>query len=201
MKRSKRFQHLLLFTACAVLIPAGVAFAELAVDGKAKVGFKAHGPGGLKINGKGSKITVSETGESIVFSVNMDEVTTGIKLRDTHMREKYVETEKYPNVELEIAKSDLEFPDSGAKTGKAMVKFRAHGQEQDTQLEYKIKKTKSGYQIDGEFAFNTETLGIEIPSYLGVTCEPDMTGFANFKVSGKPSAVAEEAPEEDHEES
>ena len=193
----------ILFVAAIAVIPAGFAFAELAIDGKSKVGFKATGPGGLKINGKGTEISVTETGEAIVFSVDMNKVSTGIKLRDSHMREKYVETDKFPNAEMEIPKGGLDFPDSGTKSGKVKVTFKAHGQEQETELSYKIKKVKDGYQIEGDFPYNTEQLGIEIPSYLGVTCHPDMTGFATFKVSGQPSAAAEpteEAAEEATEE-
>lgn len=175
----KRFTAALL-SAC-LLIPA-VASAGLSIYGRSKVGFKAVGPGGLKINGTSSDLSITEEEELFIFSVKMDTVTTGIGLRDRHMNEKYVQTEEYPTAELHVAKSDLEFPESGKKEGTAPATFHAHGKSQDTELRYTIKAISKGYKVDGEFDFNTTELGIEIPSYLGVTVDPAMTGHATFKL-------------------
>src|SRR5262245_62020670 len=57
-----------------------------------KITGKGPGPKG-EIKAEGSKVTGS-------FSVDLNAVTTGISMRDHHMKEKYLQTDKFPNAEL-----------------------------------------------------------------------------------------------------
>lgn len=156
------------------------AAAELKIIGKSKVGFDAQGPGGLEIPGKTNDLSVTDNGDKVVFTVKMDTVSTGIDLRDNHMCDKYAHCEKYPVVTLTMNRSDIPLPEDGDATATVSATFNAHGVDQPTQVALEVKKKSNGWQVEGTFPFNTEKHGIEIPSYLGVTADPDMKGHAKF---------------------
>ncbi|MBI3535304.1 MAG: YceI family protein [Deltaproteobacteria bacterium] len=69
------------------------------------VAFKAIGrPSALKINGKGEKAKGTLIIDGVVItgttSFNLDSLDTGITLRNTHMKKKYLDTEKYPSAKF-----------------------------------------------------------------------------------------------------
>lgn len=175
----------LLIVTLLVALPLA-AQAELAVSGKAKVSFTAKGPGGLKITGKTSDLTVSEDEDNITFTVDMKTVTTGIGLRDRHMKNKYVEVAEYPTVTIVVSRSAFRFPDGKTPTsGTIEALFTTHGQEKEVSLHYEVKKQKDRFQVEGDFNFNVEEHGIKIPTYLGVTVYPTMKASAKFKLENK----------------
>jgi polyisoprenoid-binding protein YceI len=83
-----------------LLFSAGVAIAENSVT------FETMGnPGFLNIEGKGAKVDFGRTwfegGKFTgIFEVKLDNFDTGLSLRNKHLREKYLETEKYPMAKL-----------------------------------------------------------------------------------------------------
>ena len=50
------------------------------------------------------------TASNVVITVPLANLSTGIGLRDHHMKEKYLEVQKYPSATLTIARSALKFP-------------------------------------------------------------------------------------------
>lgn len=147
------------------------------IDSEAtSVKFHAKGkPGFLNILGENAKSTGSFqsvdghwTGE---VSVDLTTITTGIDLRDSHMHEKYLETNKYPSATLKlesvnISGSDCEF--SGTLRIKDVEKS-VSGQCPLSQLDDK--------QIKGliEFTFKINDYPIGVPSYLGITVADTVT--------------------------
>lgn len=74
-------------------------------DQKSSAGFTAVGkPGFLRINGEGGKVggeLILDGTKEIVkteIKVNVTQLNSGIDLRDQHMKEKYLETTKFPEV-------------------------------------------------------------------------------------------------------
>ncbi|MEN0067326.1 MAG: YceI family protein [Myxococcota bacterium] len=158
------------------LLWTNVALAGTTIEGKPKVVFHAEGsPGFLTFDGTTRDLTLKDEGTTLVFTVPMDTVETGIGLRDQHMREKYVETATYPNVVLTLAKDHIQWPEAGTVNGEVTAKFEAHGVELDVPVKYSIKRSKDLYKIKASFPFDTTKHGIEIPTYLGVTIKPAMT--------------------------
>src|SRR5438132_5755067 len=89
------------------------AFAAVSKSGDANVTFSGKGPAGFKIEGKTAELTVKDDGKAVTFVVPLATLKTGIDLRDRHMREKYLETDKYPNAVLEVPWSAIKLPEDG----------------------------------------------------------------------------------------
>jgi polyisoprenoid-binding protein YceI len=134
--------------------------------------FKAAGPAGLSFEGKGQDVKLKEEGNSVLVSVRLDGLATGIELRDRHMKEKYLETAKYPVATLEVDKSKIHFPEGSAVTGSADGKLTLHGVTRPVKVNYRADGDSKKAKVDGSMRFNMKDFKIEVPSYLGVTVKP-----------------------------
>jgi len=174
--------------ALALATPS-VAEAALKVDGKPTVTFFAVGsPGFLDIEGVTNTLSASDDGTRLVLSVPMTTVKSGIALRDEHMNEKYVETGKFPNVTIGLAKADVKWPVNVGEAHEGVVKavFNAHGVDVPVDVSYRVSKTKTGFRVKAQFPFDTAAHGIAIPSYLGVTVDPKMRAEATVDLIDAP---------------
>lgn len=170
--RSLRFA-----TVAAMLLSAGPAFAGLKVDGKPKVGFHAAGsPGALDIDGTTSNLVMADDGQNLTFTVKLATLTTGIDLRDEHMRNTYGQSSVFPDLIVSIPKASVTFPtEVGAdQSGTSTGTFTAHGVSQPVTVNWNVRKSKTGWRVTADFAFNVGNHGISIPSYLGITVDPAM---------------------------
>lgn len=159
-----------------------VALAAFQVDGKPKVSFFAEGsPGALDIEGKTTELKLEDDGTTLTFTVPLDSVTTGIGLRDTHMKDKYLETGTYPNATLTLKRSELQLPADGeTTTGTVGATFDVHGVQKPVTVAYELKLKKGTYSVDATFEYDASAHGIAIPSYLGVTVAPKQSAQVRF---------------------
>jgi len=176
-------------SAAAILAASGfavsAAYAALSGPTEAKVGFAASGPGGLKIEGTTSDMTVADQSEVITITVPLANLSTGIALRDRHMKEKYLEVPKYPSATLTIARAALRLPAAGAKSeADVPATVTLHGQSRPTSVHYTASGDGASTAISGAFHVNMTGFGITVPSYLGVTVKPDVDVHATFHVAG-----------------
>ena len=142
----------------------------LKIRGVAKQdGEKKPLEGALKVEGDSVK------GEA---KFEMATLETGIALRDRHMKEKYLETAKFPKGEFKF--SEMKLP-AALKNGDGKasdVPFKGtltvHGVPQP--VEGKAKVEKKGSQIQFEFAFGTKipAFNMGVPSFMGVTVAEDV---------------------------
>ena len=153
---------------------AAPASAALSNTGDARIVFKAAGPAGLSFEGKGRDIKLKEEGSEVVVSVKLDTLATGIELRDRHMKEKYLETGKYPTATLEVDKSKLHFPDGSAVSGSADGKLTLHGVTRPVKVSYRADGDSKQAKVDGSMRINMKDFKIEVPNYLGVTVKPNI---------------------------
>ena len=72
------------------------------VTGEPTAGFHGRGPGGFSLEGKTHQLKVEDDGSVVKFTVPLASLETGIGLRDRHMREKYLQVDKYPDAVLEL---------------------------------------------------------------------------------------------------
>jgi polyisoprenoid-binding protein YceI len=159
----------------AVLAIALTAHAKFSASG-GDVQFIATGPGGLKITGTTHQVTVKDDGSNLVVIVPLSDLDTGIALRNKHMKEKYLETDKYPNAELVVAKSAVKA--DGAGTAQGTMKI--HGKSKEVSVSYNAKKNGASIAIDGTTQLNMKEFGIEVPNYLGVTVKPEVDVNVKF---------------------
>ena len=179
----KRFWMAVVSIGVCTLSSAGYAALSSATD--SKVSFEASGPAGMKIDGTTPDLAVTEDGGNVVVTVSLANLTTGIGLRDHHMREKYLEVPKYPVATLTIARSALTFP-RGGEPVKADVPgtLQLHGQARPVTVHYDAKAAGNVLDAHGAFHVNMNEFGITVPVYLGVTVKPDIDVAASFHVAG-----------------
>jgi polyisoprenoid-binding protein YceI len=172
--RILRLQRLGLAAASLIFVTTGAA-ERTAHSGAsdALVDFEASGPAGLKITGSTPELT--ETAK----------LTTGINLRDQHMREKYLEVPKFPVTTLTIARGSLTLPTDGHKTeGDVQGTLSLHGQTRPISVHYDITSQGGALVSHGKFRIDMNAFGITVPTYLGVTVKPSVDVSASFRLSG-----------------
>lgn len=159
----------------------GSAGASWVASGERLVAFKAVGPGGLGIEGKGTDVSVKEQGDVIVATVGLGSLKTGIDLRDSHMKEKYLETQKYPSAVFTVDRAKVQSPGEGDVEGKLQL----HGVTKNVKVHYKATGSDKESTVTGTAHVNMKDFRIEVPSYLGVTVKPDVTVTFRTGVSNK----------------
>ena len=152
-------------------MPASAAFSR---NGDSSVVFKATGPAGLSFEGKSNAINVKDNGASLIVTVKLDAFATGIELRDRHMKEKYLETAKYPTASLEVDKGRLQLPAGSAVSAAVEGKLTLHGVTRPVRVSYRADGDPKNAKVIGSMHINMKDFKIEVPSYLGVTVKPNV---------------------------
>jgi len=80
------------FLVVALLTQGAMALSR---TGESSVTVLAHGPAGLRIEGRSSDVSLEEDASVLTFRVPIAPIETGIGLRDRHLRET-LEAEKFP---------------------------------------------------------------------------------------------------------
>jgi polyisoprenoid-binding protein YceI len=183
MYRRPGFSIVALGLALFTVSATGNAAFSSASDGH--VTFDAAGPAGFKIEGKTSEVSVSEVNGNVVITVALAHLTTGIDLRDSHMRDKYLEVPKFPTAVLTVARTALQLPAAGAQVeADAPATLTLHGTTRPVTVHYSSKSDGASCQTSGKLHINMNEYGITVPSYLGVTVKPEVDIVASFRAVG-----------------
>ena len=114
---------------------------------------------GFGLDGKTHQLRVEDDGTMLKVVVPLAGLQTGIALRDKHMREKYLEVEKYPDAVLELPWSGVKLPEDGQTVeATAPGKMTLHGKTKDVQVKYRIVRTGNRYQVTGQRAAEPQGL-------------------------------------------
>lgn len=143
----------------------------------AKVEFDATGkPDMMSIKGTGAKAVgfFESKGNTVTgeLTVNLDEFTTDMDLRDEHMKEKYLETGKYKNAVLKINQIDVAeaFPTDGTWNPKNLRGLLTlHGVTKEVPLNCKLTVKDGTAKGVVDFKIRLPDYKIEIPSFAGIT--------------------------------
>ena len=145
---------------------------------KGKVEFLAKGwPALLKINGKGEgatgKVVIKDNKASGELKLNLSSFETGISLRDTHMKDNYLEVAKFPVATLTLKK--IELPKNLKGKAKFTGNLNLHGVNKPINGKLSFKGTKKGInKVKAEFDLKISDFDIAIPSFKGVTVAEDV---------------------------
>ena len=165
----------------ALLLAVPLLAAATRLTGEPSAGFHGRGPGGFGVDGKTNQLRIEDDGTNLKITVPLAGLQTGIGLRDKHMREKYLQVDKYPDAVLEVPWSGVKLPGDGQTgEGTAPGKMTIHGKSKDVTAKYRIVRTGNRYQVTGNVPLNLKDYDIEIPSYLGVTVQPDIETSVSF---------------------
>lgn len=170
--------------ALCLLLGASAAFAGWTKSGGGQASFKATGPGGFKMEGKTPTVDVADDGTTVKVTVGLKELASGISLRDKHMKEKYLEVEKFPTTVLAVPLASLKIPPAaGDLAGEAKGQYTLHGVTKELPFAYKGTCDAAGLcKVTGEMKVNMNDFGIKVASYLGITVKPDVVVTADFAV-------------------
>lgn len=173
--------------AFAMLVASTVAIgadAKLTRTGTPNVSFHASGPAGMHIDGTTHDFEIDDRGGSIVLRVPLANLTTGIALRDHHMRDKYLQIGSYPKAELTIDRSTLHLPaGDGSASGTATGSMAIHGHTKNVSIRYAVIRAGNAMRVSGSTKIDIRDYGIEVPTYLGITVKPDVDVEAQFTAS------------------
>ena len=140
--------------------------------GVARVIFMARGPVGLSFVGKSEEVGIKQVGGLVIFTLALDSLRTGISFRDNHMRERYLETGKYPYATLEVERSELQWPEAAPVSAKVKGKLTLHGVTRTVTISYQAQGTCHHANVEGSIHINMKSFKIETPVHLGMTVRP-----------------------------
>lgn len=162
--------------------PAATAAKAWTIDlskGTGAVEFVAVGrPSGIKIVGKGDgphghfeTDGKKVTGEAIF---KMDSLDTGMDLRNHHMKEKYLEVQKFPESKLSVTEVNLPAGALGTSTfsfDKVPFKgtLKLHGVEKPVTGIVDLKGGSGKIDMVASFETPISDYGIDIPKFAGIT--------------------------------
>lgn len=142
-------------------------------------------PSFLKIRGKGDapvgqlKVVDGKASGEIEFKLaSMD---TGIKLRNEHMLEKYLEVKKYPTAKLTI--KDLAIPGATAtsvgavKDQEFVGQLTLHGVTQPVKGKFTVSKEK---EVTAGFKIKLSDYKIDIPEYMNIKVADEVDVSVNI---------------------
>lgn len=164
------------------VVVSAAAFAGWSKTGDSSASFQGTGPAGFKIEGKTKDVDLKDDGTTVTVVVNLTKLETGIGLRDSHMRDKYIEVAKYPEATLAIPAASLKLDDGKTTEAEGQGTFSVHGKSKSVSFKYKAACAGGTCTIDGTADINLKDYEINVPSYLGVTVKPDIKVLANFQM-------------------
>lgn len=154
-----------------------------------EVAFHAKGkPSFLSIIGKGAGVSgelkqeASELSGELAFDLRT--LTTGIDLRDSHMKENYLNTKEFPTSTLKVEKAPLPhiLTDEFAIPGKLTVR----GVTRDVTVKAKMTKVGSEQKLVAKLPLKISEFSIPVPSYQGITVAEDVLVEVSVPVQPKP---------------
>jgi polyisoprenoid-binding protein YceI len=157
------------------LLASLLLISSIAQERAGDVTVLARGPGGLRIEGKSTEVSLAEEASVLLFKVPLAPIDTGIGLRNRHLRE-ILEVDKFPDATLRVRRAELEFPKERSPvesqvTGELML----HGHSRPVPVHYRAERRDGGLtRIAGSLQLDMREFEIVPPSYLGVAVSPDV---------------------------
>lgn len=158
---------------------------QLVLDGDVAIEAKARGPAGLVVTAKTDKMSVDDTGDTFTVAIPLSSVTTGIGLRDEHMR-KSLESDQFPIVTLTLNDSDLKRPVGDDTVGGTTIgKLTLHGVTKSVTVGYEtVGDCEDHVGVKASFGIELHDHGITPPSYLGMKVKDHVQVDARFRLRG-----------------
>lgn len=115
----------------------------------------------------------------IYFEVDLRTLDTGIGLRNRHMRDNYLETDKYPYATFKgnIASQNIE--DSTVVVNGIL---EIHGVKRNMTVNGSLEPTENGFAIGTKFSIKLTDFNIEIPSFMFLKISNKIELVLNFAV-------------------
>ena len=121
------------------------------------------------------------------LAVDLRTLQTGISLRDTHMRENYLEVQKGGYEHATLTRIRLDGVNTAAPLGKVGFKgvLALHGQEREVAGTADIRKAGEGLRVHATFPVKVSDFDIASPTYLGVGVRNEVSVAVTFQAISK----------------
>lgn len=144
---------------------------------KGQVTFLAKGkPALILIKGEGEGIssTLMESNGSLKGEIhfNLASLKTGIELRDKHLKDKYLEVEKYPVARLTI--EELKLPNNLSDPFEFNLPLQLHGITKNISGNIQLEGEGYPQKLVADFKIKLSLFQIDIPSFKGLTVAEDV---------------------------
>jgi len=119
-------------------------------------------------------------GSEMYFEVDLNSLDTGIGLRNTHMRENYLETEKFPFTHFTGKLIKAEKTAENIFQVSAQGKMFIHGVEKEITIEGTMSPLADGYQVQALFITPLTDYKIKVPQLMFFKIDENMKVEVNF---------------------
>ena len=146
--------------------------------------FKATGrPSALKIVGESPgpsgtvKVVEGQIRGALILDLNG--LDTGINLRNNHMKEKYLEVQKYPKATLTLSQAAFPATDVSKNFSYEKLPFlgtlNLHGVDKPVSGTADISRSGKTVKVKADFTLKLPEFGMDIPKYMGITVAEDVS--------------------------
>jgi polyisoprenoid-binding protein YceI len=115
--------------------------------------------------------------------IKADAFETGISMRDRHMREKYLEADKYPTITLELTGAQL--PETSVGEFDVEGTFACHGVKKQQKLHVKVSDAGGVLKATSSFPIDITEYGIQQPKFAVVKMETTVDVTVEVRFSDK----------------
>ena len=124
----------------------------------------------------------------LYFEVDLNTVDTGIGLRNRHMRENYLHTDKYPKTHFTAKLIKAEKKSETEYEVEAEGKFFVHGVEKQKVIKGQLKKIDNEkYKVSASFIVALSDYNIEVPSIMFYKIDENMELTVEFYLKKAPA--------------
>ena len=163
--------------------------------GKADVQFLATArPGGVHIRGKTSDAAKDAMSGKLAFegtavtgqgTYQLDSLDTGIALRTTHMKEKYLETQKFPTAKIKITQLNLPQAliqgDFVAKAEPFQADLTLREETVPVSGQVAVQREGDDFQMQFTFPVSLKKYKVPPPAFMGIHVEDEVQVTVNVK--------------------
>ncbi len=140
------------------------------------------------LDGGGVRVGSAFEGATLYFEVDLASLDTGIGLRNRHMRDNYLEVDRYPFATFSGAVDRIS-TDTGGFRVVSRGEFAVHGVERPRTLDCGIRPDGDGWWVACEFVVNLTDHDIAIPRVMFLKLAEDIRVELSFRL--RPASPAE----------
>lgn len=126
--------------------------------------------------------TQSLDSSQLYFEVELNTLDTGIGLRNRHMREEYLETDKFPYTYFTGKFATMKLRDDGNYDVEVNGKMFIHGITKQVLISGVMIKTEDGFNISSSFEVKLTDYNIDIPKIMFLKIDETMKLEVDFFV-------------------
>jgi polyisoprenoid-binding protein YceI len=147
--------------------------------------FLVLGPANIPIVGTTPDVAVQDDGRVIDVVVDLRELDTGMKFRDDHMRNKYLEVARFPDTRLHAERAALlPVPTGTVVNGKAIGDLTLHGVTKRVPFSYRVSCTADEVcDVRAHVKLDMEDFGVVVAPYFGLRVQREVAIDVAFQVS------------------